>query len=592
MAESDEKIQEEGEVKEGQSQVAPLEASETIAAEGVVQDEQGEEEKFQCTIQVSESGPWKKKISIEVPRKEIDKELDSQYGELRWKAEVPGFRKGRAPRRLIEKRFGKDMSEQTKLRLMAQAFEQIEEEHDFEVLGEVDFDPEKLELPDEGDFNWEYEVEVKPEFEMPNLEGVKIEKPLFEVTTERVDEALEELQKRNGHQEEITEGPAQDDDLVRAAVVMKVEGVDEEERDENDMIRVGPAVVMGVYIEDMAATLKGARIGELKKCQAEITDTHVKEEYRGKKADFSLEVKGITRLIAAELNEDFFLKIGVSDESELRQRIEEGLEQQAENEIRRMMAQQVYKYLDEKVKFELPTGVAARHADRFLARRYYELLKRGMAREMIDENLEKLQASSSEEANQQLKMSFIMETVADKLEIEVSEAELNGVVAQIAAQYGRRPERLREELAREGRLETLQNQIRDERAVDKILEMAEVVDAPVKAPEAEPEAAPEEKPKKRKTRVRNRAKDDKMVDEEAAKEKKSTEKANKAENKKVKKKTTKKSDRKEVKRRPPSWTSGSITFQAMSFLSYVRSNVFVPISLALHKTHVESPVGR
>ncbi len=565
MAESDEKIQEEGEVKEELDQVEQVTADEAEGAEEAEEAEEAEkvaqeapvataeeEEKFQCTIKVSESGPWKKKISIEVLRKEIDKELDRQFGELRWKAEVPGFRKGRAPRRLIEKRFGKDMSEQTKLRLMAQAFEQIEEEQDFEVLGEVDFDPEKLELPEEGDFNWEYEVEVKPEFEMPKLEGVRIEKPLFEVTRERVDEALEELQKRHGYQEEITEGPAQENDLVRAAVVMKVEGLDEEERDENYSIRVGPTVVMGVYIEDMAQTLKGARIGQTKKCQAEVIDTHVKEEYRGKKADFSIEVKGITRAIAAELNQDFFQKIGISDESELRQRIEEGLEQQAENEIRRMMAQQVYKYLDEKVKFELPAGVAARHADRFLARRYYELLQRGVAREMIDENLEKLQASSSEEANQKLKMSFIMETVADKLEIEVSEAEVNGVVAQIAAQYGRRPERFREELVREDRLETLKNQIRDERAVDKILEMAEVVDAPVKAPEPAPKPAPEEKPKQRKPRARKGAKDAETADEEASKEKKSTAKAKKAEKKKVEKKTTKKSDRKEVKRKPPS----------------------------------------
>jgi len=206
----------------------------------------------------------------------------------------------------------------------------------------------------------------------------------------------------------------------------------------------------------------------------------------------------------------------------------------------------VYKYLDEKVGFELPEGVAARYADRFLARRYYDLLQQGIAREMIEENLERLRASSSEEANRQLKMSFVMDKVAEKLEVSVSEAEVNGVVAQIAARYGRRPERVKEELDREGRLESLKNQIRDERAVDKILEMAEVVDAPVKEPE------PEEKPKKRKPRTLKSTKSDKTPQNEAAKEKKSTAKVKKAEKKKAEKKTTKKGVRKEAKRKPPS----------------------------------------
>ena len=72
------------------------------------ENNQGQEEKINCTVDVTDSGPWKKKISVQIPREQIDKELDSQYGELVRTAEVPGFRKGHAPRRLVEKRFGED----------------------------------------------------------------------------------------------------------------------------------------------------------------------------------------------------------------------------------------------------------------------------------------------------------------------------------------------------------------------------------------------------------------------------------------------------------------------------------------------------
>jgi len=523
--------------QEPEGALAQQERAEAVSqdeqAEAVSQDEQGEEEeKLQFVLKVEDSGPWKKKISIEIPRDQIDKELDKQYVDLRFKAEVPGFRKGRAPRRLIEKRFGTDMADQAKYRLLAQAFEQVDEQQDFEVLGEPDLDVEKIKLPEEGDFKIEYEVEVKPKFELPVLEGVKVEKPLFEITDERINNALEELRRRQGRIEEVTD-QAEENDVVRADVTMTVEGVEEPLKGEDVPVRVGPAAVMGVMIEDMGRVLAGVKVGQCRRCSGQVPDTHEKKEYHGKKAEFTIEVKGIRRLVPAELNEHFFGIFGVSDKAELKQRIEEDLERQADREIRRQMAQQVYKYLDENVKFDLPAGVAGRYADRFLARRYYELLQQGVPAEQIRENLEQFRAASSEEANRQLKMSFVMEEVADELEIEVTDAQVNGVIAQIAAGYRRRPERVREEMEREGRLESLRNQLRDDRAIDRILEMAQVVDAPV-----DKEKPAEDRPKKRTPQKKTRATKAAAQDE--------TESSSQEKPAEPKKKT-----RKQVKRKPP-----------------------------------------
>jgi len=448
-------------------------------------EEQEEQKKMECTVDITDSGSWKKKIKVVIPRHEIDKELDKQFSDFRKEAAVPGFRKGRAPRRLIEKRFDEDVRDQAKLRLLAQAFEQIDDGEDFEILGQPDFDPAAVKLPAEGDMIFEYEVEVKPQFEMPPLEGIKVEKPLVEVNAQRINEAIKEMQKRNGAMENITDGGAIEDDMVIGSVTMKVEGVETPETVEKTYMRVGRAVVMGVLVEDMDKTLKGAKIGEVKQCSATVADTHTNEAYRGKKADFTITVKEIRRLKPAELNEDFFKQIGISDEADLRRRIEEHLEDQAERDQRDAMRNQIYKYLDEKINFELPVGIAARFADRVLQRRYYELLNQGIPGDRIVENLEQLKAASSEQANRELKTSFIMESVADKLELSVSEAEVNGFIARAAMYYGRRPEKLKEEMNREGRLESIRSQIRDEKAIDKLLEMAQVVDAPVQAEKTE-----------------------------------------------------------------------------------------------------------
>ena len=494
------------------------------------------EEKLECTVSVDDCGPWKKKISIDIDRAQVDKELDKQYGELRYTAQIPGFRKGRAPRRLIEKRYGEDISDQAKLRLLAQTFEQIDKKQDFEVLGEPDFDPEKIELPKEGDFHFDYEVEVKPQFELPPLEGIRIEKPLFEVTDERVDEALEQLLKRQGRIADITDAPTEEKDVITADVTMRAQGVEEPIQEETRLF-VQTEKLLQVPIEVEENWLVGVKIDDTKTCSATVPDDYEKEAYRGKQAEFEVKVKGIRRLIPAEMNEEFFQRLGVSDEQELKKHIEDDLEQQSDREIRNQMSQQVYRFLDEAIGFELPVGVATRHADRALQQQYFRLLQQGVPQEQITQNLEQLRASSTTESQRQLKMSFILEKVSEKLGVEVSDGEVNAVVAQVAARYGRRPERMREEMQREGRLEQIKDQLRDEKAVDKILEMAEVVDAPIKEEKTEPAA--EEKPKKRSIRKKKTGK--KSEDEENEKSEETTDK-------KSKKKTAKKS----VKRKPPS----------------------------------------
>ena len=97
---------------------------------------------------------------------------DEKYENLRKEALVPGFRKGRAPRRLLEKRFGKDTSEQIKLTLLAEASESALKDSKLDTLGEPDIDFDKIDMPAEGPLKFDFEIEVRPEFELPELEGI------------------------------------------------------------------------------------------------------------------------------------------------------------------------------------------------------------------------------------------------------------------------------------------------------------------------------------------------------------------------------------------------------------------------------------
>ena len=432
------------------------------------------EKKFNCTVEITDSGVWKKKINVVIPREEIDAELGNQFSEIRKSAQLPGFRKGRAPKRLIEKRFGQDVIDQAKFRLLAKAFDQVEDSEDFDILGEPDLSPEDIVMPETGDFTFEYEVEVKPEFELPALEGVKVEKQVVDVSDENIDNAIEMLCKRAGKMEEVE--VAEDEDHVMTDIVLNIEGVEEPVELTEWPLWVSPCTVKGIRVEDMADVIKGVKKGDEKKYSTTITDDHKEEAWRGKKVDMEIKVQYVKRLKPAELTEEFLNSIGIVDEADLRRQVEEEIESRSDAESRRMMAEQVFDYLDSNVSFDLPEGITARYAERLVSRRVQEMLNQGIPYETIEREIEEIRAKVGEDAAKQMKMSFIMEKVCEKLEISVTEAEVNSFIAQMAYRYNRRPEKMRDELAASNRIPGIRDSIAEEKAMAKILEMAEVSD--------------------------------------------------------------------------------------------------------------------
>jgi trigger factor len=467
------------------------------------------------TVTVEEAGPCKKKVTIEIPAESIKEATDGQYETLRKEAILPGFRKGRAPRRLLEKRFGKETTEQIKLELIAKSSEAALKDNKIDVLGDPNIEFEKIELPAEGPMKFDFEVEVRPKFEMPALEGIPLNKTKFEITDEQINKEIEQLQKWSGVWAPREGGEVESGDQIIADATLKVEGAEEEESLDNIEVFVRPSGFVGaIPVEKLDELLIGAKPGDTKETSVEVSKTYFKEQYRGKKVEIKISVKDIKFLKPAEMNEDFFKRFGAADEKELRERIREMLQGRLEQQAKNEMTEQVYKYMSENIKFDLPLNIVADQAESLLHRQYSNLLSRGLSREQIEEQMDKLRASSEEQAKEQLKTFFIMDEVAEKLGIEVTDEEINGHIAQLALQRGTRPERLREEMVRNGSLANFKLQVREDKSIAKLLETAKIteVEAPKetekkpakkaskKAEKAESkEESAEEKPKKKKT---------------------------------------------------------------------------------------------
>jgi len=509
----------------------------------------GEEEKESTTakntVTIEDAGPCKKKVMVEIPEETVKKATDSQYETLRKDAMVPGFRKGRVPRRLLEKRFGKDATEQIKLKLLADASDAALKDNKVKSIREPDVDYEKIEIPVSGPMKFEFEVEVRPEFELPSLEAIAINKPKLAVTDEQVSGEIDNLQKWSGVWVPKEGGKVAAGDQVIADVVMKTEGVEEEEKFNNMEIfaRAG-GFIAAVPVENLDEVLVGAKAGDVKETSVDVPKTYFKEEYRGKKVNIKIEVKDIKSLRPAEIDEGFLKRFGAESEDDLKEKMRDMLQGKLEQQVRTDMAGQIYKYMLDNTKFDLPLSVVADQAMTLLQRQYTNLLKQGLSKEQLDEHMEQMRAGSEEQAKEQLKTFFIMDKVAEKLGIEVTDEEVNGHVAQIAIQRGQRPERLREDMLRDGTLAQFKLEVREEKCIAKLLETAKIteVEPEKKAYKAPKHEKHEKHEKSEKSETKTDKKTAKKVEKPAKKDEKGAEVGEKAA-KKSKKTTKKKTDK-------------------------------------------------
>jgi len=455
-------------------------------------------EEIKNTVNIEQAGPCRKKVSIEIPEEKIKKITDEQYDSLRREAVVPGFRRGRAPRRLLEKRFGKDSAEQIKLKLIAEASDAALKDNKINYLREPDIDLEKIELPAGGPLKFEFELEVRPEFDLPKLEAIEVKKSKVEVSDKQLADEIEQLLKWSGMWTPRADGSVQADDQVLADVIIKIEGVEQEQKLDNIEIYVRPNGFVGaVPVEKLDEILVGEKTGRQKKFTIQVPKTYFRQELRGKSADIQIDIKDVKWLKPAELNVDFLKRFAVKDKAELEKKVADSLHARAEQHARQEMAEQIYKYLLDKISFDLPVEIVAEQSTNLLQRQHINLLRQGLSKEQVEQQMDQLKAASDQQAKEQLRTFFIMDKVAEALDIKTTEEEINSYIAQLALQRGQRPERLKEAMARDGSLAQFATQVRDDKCIEKLLESAKITEVePPKVKQQKVVKKPSKKPQK------------------------------------------------------------------------------------------------
>ncbi len=290
-------------------------------------DEQGatattdtaEEQPFEYPIRIEDAGPATKKVHIEIPQERIASKLEEQFKELRQQAAIPGFRIGHAPKKLIEKRFSNDVKDQVRRTLISESYQQAVEKNSLQVIGEPQFDnPELIQLPESGPLTYSFEVEVQPEFTIPELKGLKVKRPKVEVTDKNIDQAMQNLREQQGALVPVEDRGVEDRDYLMADVHLKLDGnVVAHQHDAQIVSR--PGRIGGVEVLDLDIQLRGLKPGETRTIKATAPQSHANEIVRGKDVDIEISLKDLKKLEPVEVNEEFLEGLGFANEKELRE---------------------------------------------------------------------------------------------------------------------------------------------------------------------------------------------------------------------------------------------------------------------------------
>jgi trigger factor len=463
-------------------------ASPELTDELVQEEAEEEQPKLHLEVKIDPRGACERHITVTVAREDIDRYFDKEYSELVPRAQVPGFRPGHAPRKLIEHRFRKEVGQRVKGALLADSLAQIHEEQQLSAISEPEIDLEAVEVPEEGPLCFEFDLEVRPEFDLPKWKGLKIQKPVHQFTAADVDRALDRLLTNRGRLAPY-DGAAEPGDYISTNLRFEHEGRELASATE-EVIRLRPTLSFrDGKIEGFDKLMGGVRGGETRQGEVQLSEDAPNVGLRGGRVAAIFEVLEVKRLEKPRLTPELLRELGGFElEADLRDAIKDALERRLEYEQRQKARQQITSVLTVAANWDLPPGLLQRQSQRELQRAMLELQRSGFSDDEIRTHENILRQNSRAATAQALKEHFILERIAEDQQIDAVEDDYEAEIKLIASQNNQSPRRVRARLEKSGAMDALRNQIIERKVIDLILEHAQFDEVPYQPEEMDIEA--------------------------------------------------------------------------------------------------------
>ena len=443
------------------------------------------------SVQVENLEKSMAKLTVTVSAEDFEKALQRAYQKQKKNISIPGFRKGKVPRQVIEKMYGAGVFyEDAANSILPGAYADAAKESGLDITSTPQIDVTQIEKGK--DFIFTATVALKPDVVLGQYKGVEVPKPDRTVTDEDVEKALKEEQEKNARQITVEDGGAENGD----SVVMDYEGKIDGEPFEGGSAKNHTLVLgSGSFIPGFEDGLLGVKGGETRDVEVTFPEDYHAEELKGKKAVFTCKVERVTRKELPELDDEFAQEVSEFDtldayKADVRKNLETKKEEAARQEIKDNAVSKAA----QNSTIEIPAPMIDTQADRMIDNFARRLQAQGMSMQQYmqftgsDENMMREQVKPQAEI--QIRNQLTLEKIAEAENIQVSDEEVDQEIEKMAKAYNMEPDKMKEIIGDEEK-ENIRKDLADQKAMDLVADAAvevEKKEEPAKAEEAAEDA--------------------------------------------------------------------------------------------------------
>jgi trigger factor len=418
-------------------------------------------------VQVSDGGSCRKVVSVEIARERFEDEKAHVLGEMAKEVSVPGFRKGKVPAEIVERRFADEIRSEALRSILPLAFRHVVNAHDLDPIGDPEFHDVKLE--EDKPLTFELRVEVMPKMEISDYRGVAVPAEEILVGDEEVDAVLQNLRERSADLVPVDRAGASGDVLTIEYAPVGADGSIKEKRRTKDFpVQLGAGRIFPAFEEALA----GKKAGETGRVDIAYPADFEPKNMAGRTVTYEFVVNEVRERRLPELDDALAARIDerFATLAALREDVRSRLAGEKEKEARRRREEKAVDLIIERNPFDIPASMRERFKKELYAEDDERRTAVGMGPEEDEGRRAQMEEFFDRVAERNIKRYFIMDYVADKEGVEVSAQEIDGELAAVAAESGRPVEELRKYLDRDpDRLAHLRARLRERKLFSIIL---------------------------------------------------------------------------------------------------------------------------
>ena len=424
-------------------------------------------------VNVKDVSACEKMLTIDVPTEVVAGEFSSFYDSVAKRARIPGFRPGHAPQHVLRIHFKEEAKQEVLKHLLSRSFYDAVKQESLPVIGYPKID--NIEF-DETRLKFKALVEMRPKLKLDKYFGLNVKREPVLVEDSEISETLKRIQESQAKFQSVEGREAKIGDYLICDYKLNVDGKEVEKKD-NEWFEIREKD----YLEGFSQQLIGVKINDVRDVHVTFPKEYARQDFAGKAAMFTLTIREMKEKKLPALDDELAKSLGdYSTFEELKKEIRKDMEEHKKKDNEVKLEKMLLDELIKKSKFDVPPGIVERRLETLVEEGIQSLMHQGVKKEDAEKERDKFKKSLSSEAERQVRISFLLDEIADREKIQATQEDIGLKYRVLSERLRRSPEEVKVYYEQEeNRKESLKIQIVNEKVIQLIKEKAAIQDAKV-----------------------------------------------------------------------------------------------------------------